>query len=445
MKSQPGVNNIENETNQSFNSLEEKTIFITKTKSQSKNSIKAFLPQIIGFIYGIAAVFLIGTLIINVLISKITFVSPLNSNFSVFSMLNNTQRESDYRVYGFLPYWKLNEIKYIQTHRLTDIAYFALHINSDGTIRRLDENGNLEPGYNNWKNNENLKTLISEAQKNNVNFALTVISHEDDVSDAFLDCRTCWPTLIKEISQELEYAGIKDINLDFEYVGYPEKEKAEKYTEFVALINKELDTKYGDSTVTVSTFADSGVKNRITDPKELVKVADLLFVMAYDFHYPNSEFAGPIAPITREENYTSYDIRTMLNDYLKNIPPNKLVLGVAYYGYNWVVYSDQPYAERIPGNDYIGYSISQTYETIMDSLVEKRPKVNWDEKAQAPYFSYVSPYSGVNRLVYFENQDSLKLKYDLVKTYNLGGVGIWALGYDGGYQDLWNLLGREFN
>ena len=32
----------------------------------------------------------------------------------------------------------------------------------------------------------------------------------------------------------------------------------------------------------------------------------------------------------------------------------------------------------------------------------------------------------------------------MAKDKNLRGVGIWALGYDKGYQDLWNLLGEEF-
>jgi spore germination protein YaaH len=166
--------------------------------------------------------------------------------------------------------------------------------------------------------------------------------------------------------------------------------------------------------------------------------------MAYDFHYPNSDRAGPVAPINKVEDYTSYDINQMLKDYLKTIPPNKIILGVPYYGYNWVVESQTPYALRIPGDDYVGYSISQTYEDVAETILEINPEILWDESAKVPYFTYVSPTNGSYRMVYFENPDSLREKYKLVNSNNLGGVGIWALGYDGGYQELWNLLEKEF-
>jgi hypothetical protein len=39
---------------------------------------------------------------------------------------------------------------------------------------------------------------------------------------------------------------------------------------------------------------------------------------------------------------------------------------------------------------------------------------------------------------------SLGLKYNLAESKNLKGVGMWALGYDGDKNDLWNLLRRKF-
>ena len=34
-------------------------------------------------------------------------------------------------------------------------------------------------------------------------------------------------------------------------------------------------------------------------------------------------------------------------------------------------------------------------------------------------------------------------KYDFIISKNLGGIGIWALGYDDGYDQLWNALGEK--
>jgi spore germination protein YaaH len=119
-------------------------------------------------------------------------------------------------------------------------------------------------------------------------------------------------------------------------------------------------------------------------------------------------------------------------------------MGVPYYGYNWIVTTTDQNAVRIPGNDLIGTSQSQPYQNVMDTILETKPQINWDELAQSPYFTYTSPATGMTRQVYFENEQSLKAKYELVKKYDLAGVGIWALGYDGGYQELWNLLKEEF-
>ena len=348
-------------------------------------------------------------------------------------------------VYGFLPYWTLNKADYIQLDKLTDVAYFALSINADGSIRKIGNDGNLDPGYNNWKNNETLDNFIERAKEANVQVALTIISHEPDVSDSFLDCKKCWTKLYEELDTELKEKGLRAINVDFEYPEYTEKEKALQYSEFIAYLNTELDkSNHNGVQVVVSTFADAVRKPRITDIPTLSKAADGLFIMAYDFHYTGSERAGPVAPVNGSGKTYAYDINTMIVDYMRVMSPSKLILGVPYYGYNWVVDSPSQYAARIPGDDYVGYSQSQTYENIMETILDLNPKILWDKHALAPYFSYISPASGVNRQVFFENQESLKIKYELVHKYGLKGVGIWALGYDGGYQELWNALEEKF-
>ena len=47
--------------------------------------------------------------------------------------------------------------------------------------------------------------------------------------------------------------------------------------------------------------------------------------------------------------------------------------------------------------------------------------------------------------IYYENETSLGLKYDLVNESGLAGIAIWALGYDGQFPNLWNLLPEKFS
>ena len=74
-------------------------------------------------------------------------------------------------------------------------------------------------------------------------------------------------------------------------------------------------------------------------------------------------------------------------------------------------------------------------------MEEKNPTLDWDETALAPRAIYTE--KGQIFQIYFDNETSLGLKYDLVNQSGIAGIGIWALGYDGEYPNLWNLLAEK--
>ena len=45
--------------------------------------------------------------------------------------------------------------------------------------------------------------------------------------------------------------------------------------------------------------------------------------------------------------------------------------------------------------------------------------------------------------VYFDDKDSLSYKVALAKSRGLLGVGVWALGYEGGYYDIWDIFAKR--
>lgn len=412
-------------------------------KSELRPEVKAV---IVIFTVGIILA-LTGFFIRNTRTGQIT-LSPFSKPLGIFSFLTPHKRPS-YIVYGYLPYWVIDSSDYIKMNKLTHIAYFGLYINNDGTFkeRAIGEDGTLavEPGYGNWNDNPQLDKLIEKAKQEGVRVALTVIAHDDEENDKFLNCRECWTTLLENIKKELNLKQITDVNLNFEYAGYTEGDQAVKFAELTKYFNEELDKTYGDSYLVVSAFADSAIKNRVSSKlNDLGRNADGIFIMAYDFHRPTSDQAGPVAPIDRKGSNSDYDLNTMIKDFLSQIAPNKLIFGVPYYGYNWVVENGNKYAKRIEGTEATGFSESQTYDIIMKDTADLGLKVMWDGTAQVPYYTYVSPGTGSTRQVYFENEQSLKKKYELVKESNLAGIGIWALGYDGNRPELWNLINSEF-
>jgi spore germination protein YaaH len=396
-----------------------------------------------------AVALFLGTaiLVMQRLNSTTTTIYPFSKDFDVLSFFSKRElsEKPKYTIYGYLPYWTINQADNLQYNLLTDIAYFGLNLNADGTFRTKDDSGHADPGYNQWRNSDELNKVIKKAQSYGVRFALTIVSHDDDISDKFLSCPACWKTFEKSLDQELTYKGIDDVNLNFEYVEYTDESTQQKFVAFTKEINTYLHNRNKNAHLVVAAFADSTIKPRVTSKlSELGQNCDGIFIMAYDFHGPNSTNAGPVAPIGGMGGNVSYDIGTMLKDYQSQIPAKKLILGVPYYGYNWLVTTDAPDAVRVEGNDVIGHSESEVYAKVMDLVKQVKPDLKWDDKAQEPYFTYTSPDTKVLREVYFENEQSLKAKYDLVTQTNLQGVGIWALGYDEDRSELWNLLYDSF-
>ncbi|OJI09138.1 hypothetical protein COT69_01185 [candidate division WWE3 bacterium CG09_land_8_20_14_0_10_39_24] len=373
------------------------------------------------------------------IIESKTVNSPLKFMEAIFKSSN--LEKPNKTVFGFLPYWSLGEENNLDYQMLTDIAYFALYVDGKGNFITTTEDGTAEPGYLAWKEGATIKTVIKKAKENKVRMALTIAAHNNEDIESLLVCNSCWYTLYNNILKELLDKGIWDINLDFEHMGVPPHLLDARYTNLVAFLRNELTLRNANAKVTVSTFADSFKKVRITNISQLAKVSDGLFIMAYDFYRPTSDKAGPVAPIGGYPDKYDYDLTEMLADYKNAAGSDKLILGVPYYGYNWVVEDVNPNSTRIPGNDVLGFSISQNYAQIADSDYKKN--ILWDEEAKVPYFTYTSS-TGATRQVYFENADSLKEKYILAKKENLQGVGIWALGYDEDKKELWQLLRDEF-
>jgi spore germination protein YaaH len=372
-------------------------------------------------------------------------ISPISKGRSVLSFFTKNHEKPKKIIYGDLPYWSLGNTKYLQLDKITDIAYFGLYLDADGNFVQTTEGADgsiiTEPGYNNWKTNPVIDTLIKDCKENEVRFALTIIAHIDEKNDEFLNCRECWDTLLRNIITELDEKGIRDVNLNFEHAEGTDDGIDAKFADLTKYLNEELDKIYGSSYLVVSAFGDSATQNRVSsDLENLSRNADGIFIMAYDYHRPTSDEIGPVSPIEGP----GIDVTETIKDFLTIAPPNKIILGVPYYGYNWLVADNSMYAKRVEGSEENGFSEAQTYEDVLNTILEVSPELKWNEEGKSPYFTYVSPETDQLRTAYFENAESLKYKYDLVYRYDLGGIGIWALGYDGGYTELWDLLYESF-
>lgn len=152
------------------------------------------------------------------------------------------------------------------------------------------------------------------------------------------------------------------------------------------------------------------------DVQQLARYNDYLFLMAYDEHNSTSQ-PGDIASQHWVERATDWAA--------KNIPNDKLVLGLAAYGYDW------------PQGDE-GQTVS--YDQTIASALDAGAKIQFDDDSYNLSFSYVDDDNQLHH-VFFDDAATLFNLMRFGVTYHLAGFGLWRLGTED--HRLWNFYGKD--
>ena len=163
---------------------------------------------------------------------------------------------------------------------------------------------------------------------------------------------------------------------------------------------------------------------------------DWFSMMGYDFHGSWSSHAGHNAPLYQSppgdaDGAVHTGINYLLNT--RNIPVEKLNLGVPFYGKKFN-------ASAINGS-YSG-AVTDIWYDEAAGMVATGQEYYWDGDAHCPYLLNASH----NQLVTFDDPASIQAKAEYVKQRGLGGMMIWALGYDlvNGVQELIESIGLHY-
>lgn len=221
--------------------------------------------------------------------------------------------------------------------------------------------------------------------------------------------------LTTEIADAIIKYNLDGINVDFENLTEVDRDS---YTEFVKLLREKLPKdKEVSVAVAAKTYDAKTGWHASYDYAELAKYSDYLMLMTYDESYPGSE-PGPVASSEFVEKSIQYA--------LEYVPAEKIVLGIPFYGRYW----------KLGSNTSGGHGIqwSKTEELIK----KYNGQVYFSEDKQSPYaiinipYGYASVVHGRTLtsgkyIIWYENDESIKLKLKLVQKYNLKGTGSWSL------------------
>jgi spore germination protein YaaH len=365
---------------------------------------------------------------------RIPLISPIAFIESIYLPPTKSKKV----VYGFLPYWNLKYADTLQINHLTHLAYFAIDLNEDGTINKKVNKVELEPGWNKLNSDVTAKILYqSKLLKQKT--VLTVTAMDPKLISSIVNSPEYSSLSFSSILDVYKNFNFDGINIDFEYVGEPDDTTINNFTIYIKNLKSQCIKISPDCFIDIDVFGDSASKKRLWNLTDLNAYVDHVIVMAYDYYRKSSTQAGPVAPLTgsckgeSEEPCLEQDILQHLSLFTKKIDQGKIILGIPFYGYEWQTASENFLANTYPKTGRIA-----TYQRLQELIQNPSTaslSAKWSSTTLSPYLVYYDKKD--IQQIHYENQQSLKLKMDVIKATNLGGVGIWALGYEVPYQDIW--------
>ena len=329
-------------------------------------------------------------------------------------------------ILGFFPYWMMPKVNEINLDVLTSISIFGLEVDGKGNIVTSHADSQGDGGWLMWKDSS-LNSFIKKTTSNGIKTYLTLKSFNNENIENLVSSDSAEKTFISNALYLVNSKNLDGINLDFEYSGVSSDAVRDGFTRLVTNLNTELKRQLPNSTLTIDTYITSGSVPGLFDITLLSKQSDAFVIMGYDMHYSQGS-PGPISPMGGDVN-----IIGLIQGYLEKVGPEKLILALPYYGYDWPI--NPASSENSANAGIIPYA-----EIAIDS---KKYNLLWDNTSQTPSYTYTD--NGTKHEVHFENVRSLGIKYDFVNAKGLLGVGIWALGYDGLNSDLQRLIVDKFS
>ena len=300
------------------------------------------------------------------------------------------QFSDSYTPLGFSEIWAYlidyDEGSLKKTYPVTDIGYFGAGLSTFGKLTGVPSLKRLS------HYNGRVHLVIADNSKSLTHFCL----------DPSFSVREELLTSIIKAAEPFD-----GVQIDFELVSASDKEH---FWSFLRELKEGLGSKI------LSAALPARTKTLIDDAYNYAKIADIvdrIIVMAYDEHWSGSK-AGSIASLAWCKNVANYSISV--------IPPNKLVMGLPFYGRAW---SD---------DDTTGAYRNSSVQRVMGEQ-----GIDTAERVQGiPSFSFSKT---VTFTFFYEDVQSLYTRLSMYKDKGVHSVAFWRLGQED--TGIWEYIGIE--
>lgn len=301
----------------------------------------------------------------------------------------------------FVPYWTLQSGI---SNAYSEYIYFGVVPNSSGIQTH-------ESGY------QNIPFFVRSVPKN-AKKLLGIRMIDNTINETVLQDSLSQQKIIDDTERIARDNGFDGIVLDLEYSAFPFDSVIQSVTTF--------SKRFGDATKSQhllfyqTIYGDLYYRGRPYAIKDLVKNADRIIVMAYDFHKANGD---PGANFPLNLGNEEYSFKDMIANFSKEVPLPKITITFGMFGYDWKV-------------DDKGRSIGQADSLSLSDITQKfltncrfaHCTKSTDPESLETHVEYTDA-SGRSHVVWFEDMQSVKKKEDFLQKSGISSVAFWANSY----------------
>jgi chitinase len=332
--------------------------------------------------------------------------------------------KESYAVVAYVAGWTLYPVSKIEAAKLTHINYAFANLDADGRVF-----------FDNWNDNLKIDTLNSLKI---INPDLKIIvsvggwswsKHFSNVA-ASQNLRNQCARNIAEFVRRYKLDGI---DIDWEYPCMKgagnsfRPEDKENFTYLLQAIRNSLNSlqvtqKRKEPYILSIAAATSSNYLRSIEPLKVVNYIDFMNIMTYDYRSGDSWETGHHSNLwtsLSDWNNGNCIDKTITRYINAGIPPEKIIMGVPFYGRRWEGVTKKNNGLYQPA---VTAGLSITYRNIRRQCTPDAGYVSiWDDSAQAPYLW--NQKEGI--FISYENQQSLRYKVDYIKQKGLNGIMFW--------------------
>lgn len=321
---------------------------------------------------------------------------------------------------AYLGWWLPDGWKTISDQRLDRLYFFDIEIQPDGTL------GDLHGWPEEWSDLRNW----SAARSTPLELAFTLM---DPTHFHRLFSNPVATQKLKFALLSLaQHPDVQGLHLDVEMYGDLNPKDIDSFRFFVVEIAQALSR--GTPQKTLSVFLPFQTKSHLYDKRTLQWTTHVV-LQAYDSHWVDGRYAGPVAPLDGPYALT-WKAAVNLADRL-GIPRGKQILSYPLYGYEWPVLGNAAGRHATAGK-----GVTTSYATLSPEAAESA-EITISARSRVSQYgarfdtvtgssSYQFTRNGRLYEGWFEDLEGLDRKAEYLEKESLGGIAFFILGYDAG-------------